>query len=664
MYVFGQQIQETAHTDQKTKIIGNEKLNITTGIEVEITIRQFLQTVDPFQILPKEIIAHIITLLPQDIRITCAQVSRSWRIQTLGCAEIWSNLKLEQAHDGNNNIRTLLLLSPYYGHHVQSLILDTREHNTWSLCMKKLQLNYFNQIRSLQLIVRYGILSDEDQVLQTTAALREIQGTLTKLQIHIASVQGRHITIAHILTSCSGLTDLYYSTISRLSLQTGYFDEVPNYQHLVNLVLSKSVTSKEKDIQPILEKCQQLRRLVVNGWNESVLDTLARFPTPNLEILGILGYNPGYSAYSVPQLPSSQKKKAIITTPHNNPHNQKNDTEEISSENRVGGSWGLFVGEAAVAVSVSKLWPFLYKNRETLKTIYIHMKPITTDELRSINIKYPDFYLYNITKLVAWVNHENTQNLISQSIQNSSTLTNLTAIKPYNVSQFIDGTLVNLPQLKQLELQHWKNTNPDNTTDLIRLFNRFAQLSSSSSIKPTNKNMYNNKPCYSVLQSLRLRWVDKMFTDDVLASITGIKSLCHIELTSINHITTEGLRKFFTSPLADQLKLVDIAFMDAVTDDVIISIGNMKNVNTIWLQGLDFITDDSICSVVDKLALSNKNGKKWTTLALFKCGSITQGCISYAKTKITRVVHNIEEIQDGRYTPLIEKLTKASYTLI
>ncbi|KAI9265124.1 hypothetical protein BDA99DRAFT_507807 [Phascolomyces articulosus] len=118
-----------------------------------IAVQQSEIYIDPFQILPEELLTNIVACLPQNIKLTCIQVSKSWRFRILGCIEAWNDFALGKEEYENKNM-ALLSISSHFGHHVQNLTMNTDSPIVWSSCMKKLQQEHFGRIRSLQITGR------------------------------------------------------------------------------------------------------------------------------------------------------------------------------------------------------------------------------------------------------------------------------------------------------------------------------------------------------------------------------------------------------------------------------------------------------------------------------------------------------------------------------
>ena len=78
----------------------------------------------------------------------------------------------------------------------------------------------------------------------------------------------------------------------------GFAERSKQYPSLVNLRLM-SLHINGHDIEPILQGCLQLRRLVLSGCDSSVLEALIRTSTPYLELFSYKDGIDGVSTFHV-----------------------------------------------------------------------------------------------------------------------------------------------------------------------------------------------------------------------------------------------------------------------------------------------------------------------------------------------------------------------------
>ena len=117
-----------------------------------------------------------------------------------------------------------------------------------------------------------GIEDMRTYIAPITTALWQIRNTLTSFQIDIDS-NTNSISIAKILSSCSNLSHLYFSTacLSTQSTEFALLEEDHQY-NLINLkITSSSIT--ENDVECLLKRCPKIRRLLMNGCDDiSILE--------------------------------------------------------------------------------------------------------------------------------------------------------------------------------------------------------------------------------------------------------------------------------------------------------------------------------------------------------------------------------------------------------
>ena len=127
----------------------------------------------------------------------------------------------------------------------------------------------------------------------------QIRDTLTKFNLDVSKTHESSITITSIVSCCNNLTDLLFSSkYIDFELMVGELSPQFQHQSLVNLEIS-SYNVTGRSIEPIIQPCQQLRRLVLDSCDSSVLETLVRNSTLNLELFS---YNNGINDRPLPML--------------------------------------------------------------------------------------------------------------------------------------------------------------------------------------------------------------------------------------------------------------------------------------------------------------------------------------------------------------------------
>ncbi|KAI7851733.1 hypothetical protein BDC45DRAFT_607783 [Circinella umbellata] len=630
---------------------------------------------DPVYILPIEILNEIFILLPQDTKITlCLDVSKVWRETILKCPNVWRKIEI---HQDNRVIQSCYEV----GFHVKHMRIYSTLEEAGAASIQQLKEGYFKQIQSLK--IRVPELQDTQKYIRLTrSALYQIRDTLTSFTID-TSKTGKYISIANILSSCNNLIELDYSTTTQLSehrMINSYFIQYQGVRHrynrsLLSLQLKAPVITRH-DIEPLLEQCTELRRLVMSGCTTSVLDTILykqqqHSPTPlNLEILG---YNANSKSTPVPQLP-----KETMTWK--------------GKEKKIKGLRILFTSSNARPVRTQSMIPLLYQNRETLVYILTHLSPLDQSGLIEMDTLYPNFELPNISRLTFW-SVEGIQEFMLRAIRNSTRLSVLDIIHAYDIDAVLK-VLTIMPPLKHLTVLYSTAPIPETyiddylattvaTTSLISLFKRYVYLSSSTSSSSSTTTTYSSSSSSSSLSSssststssssssssstssfstittktimtaTMLPAPSRQFvytpptasfksitlgkfntiSDRELSILGNIKTLQQFTLLDLNNVTTNGIKNLINK-LGNQLKHVRLSRMESVTDDILFILGDMNELIRIALDYLPKVTNRGLQLLIDKLYL--KLPQQQVELSVFYCPLITQKSIRYGKQKIKK----------------------------
>ncbi|KAG2219000.1 hypothetical protein INT45_007662 [Circinella minor] len=439
----------------------------------------------------------------------------------------------------------------------------------------------------------------------------QVQDTLTRLDINITGIQHELITIPSILSFCNNLTDLVFcSKAEPLDMNLKNFTkQIKHYPSLVNLELI-SFHINGNDIVPIIQRCQQLRRLVLSGCDSSVLEALVRTSTPNLELFS---YNDGIDGSPLPML---QEKKATA----NNDSYNKTEYQQQEHQNQQG-LRVLYTSYGETSVRPENLIPLIYKNRKTLENVRACMSHITNTQLEYLYEKYPDFKLENIKHLSTWLSPGIQQFMLRKVIQNSNTLSTLVAVGDYNINLLLKA-LINRAPLLGFNISHVYDSTNDVTQLLIQLFGQYAKYSKS------------DRPDAS-LNWVKLRYCNQV-TNDVLKKLSGIKTLHDIHLGGLNHISNDALLQLINK-LGNQITHIFLHDMNLVNDDIIIALGDLDNLLLVKLEILNNVTDKGARALVDN---KKRKLRRLTTLEITECPLISQECISYAQKNVKTVRYN------------------------
>ncbi|KAI9494404.1 hypothetical protein BDB00DRAFT_871494 [Zychaea mexicana] len=531
--------------------------------------------IDLMTLFPAEVTDDIIARLPQDAKAVCLLVSRLWRKKLLGCAAAWENLSIS---DNNNEIQILGVVPGYIGHLVRHLMIDTATANITPVCFRLMNEGCFSRIDSLKIsdTTARGLAPYVGRLL---IALSQMSKTLATLDLDLAQNDetfSPSILLTDILSACRNLKNLTYSTSSPLAKLAGDFNTAEQHKTLINMQLKASSITRP-DIEFMLQKCQKLRRFVINGCNATVLDAVNSHST-NLEIFA---YNP---SFTIPQLQG-----------------------DISNDET--GLRQIYTGNYD-DVPATHLLPLIYKNRTTLETVHALMSPITNEEeLQSLYAAYPFFKLKRVTKLAFW-GLRGIQKFMLQAIRNTTTLFDLTVTFAYDVNELVEAIL-KLPSLKIVKLSNIRQS--IGSSSWITLFESYGDISHS---RPS-------------LQCASLQYCDGI-TDAELVALSGIKSLHEITLDRLLHVSANGISTLIQN-LSSQLTSVQLIDMDVVDDSALVALGDLKRMTYIKLDLLDSITDQGIRRMVDKACCPTTT---LTKLVVTRCDLITSACIEYASQQI------------------------------
>ena len=411
-------------------------------------------------------------------------------------------------------------------------------------------------------------------IARMTIALWQTRKTLTTLDLDLSN-NVNAINLADVLMLCTNLCKLSFTTAHALTPLVGDFSTMEQHAALIDLQIEAQDIIGQ-DIGLMLQRCQQLRRFIMYTCNQSVFDVISRY-TPNLEVLG-------YNSYFITQ--------------------QLHKREDQKTK----GLKALYTNKYVPTVSIKSILPLIYKNKGSLVELHTAISEVTERELQEMYSTYPDFTLDKINKLTSWM-PMGTQQFMLRSIHDTTTLTDLTAVKVHDVNELVN-TLINLSALSTLEISYVYSTT--GRSSLIRLFKRYARVAEKSR---------------SSLTFARFQHCDTI-SDDVLSSLASINTLHKVCLCGLQYVSTDGINNMI-SKLSNQLSYLRLEEMESVTDNVIFWLGDLKKLNRIVLVNLPNVTDAGIYELLDKA-----DTHILTKLVVESCPMITAECIAYAKQKI------------------------------
>ncbi|KAI8145608.1 hypothetical protein BJV82DRAFT_666850 [Fennellomyces sp. T-0311] len=246
--------------------------------------------------LPGEIASDILSRLPQAAIVTCLSISRTWRQRTLKCESLWKELSID------DNLASIQLTNmlPHIAPWIQKLAINSGSNLARENCFEHMQKGSFTKIQTIVLTAQAS-QNLRSQLIMLSIAFWETRHTLTAVSLDFTDSQNP-ITLADVLLGCSAVTKLTYAVASPMSASVGNISAVKNGHPLASLQLEAS-SIVGTDIESMLKRCRQVRRLIMNGCDPTVLN-IVNTKAPNLEILG---YNHPY------QIEELQEKVPEIT---------------------------------------------------------------------------------------------------------------------------------------------------------------------------------------------------------------------------------------------------------------------------------------------------------------------------------------------------------------
>ncbi|KAI8145585.1 hypothetical protein BJV82DRAFT_604272 [Fennellomyces sp. T-0311] len=358
---------------------------------------------------------------------------------------------------------------------------------------------------------------------------------------------------------------------------TGDYSTMEQHDTLINLSLTSNLITGE-DIKPMLQRCQRLRRLVMDKCSPTVFDPINKY-APNLEILS-------YNNLDVPDLSSSAAGQ---------PQGLRN----------------IYTNNGGTSVPTKDIFPLIYKNMATLKTAYLNISALSQQEVQQLSTVYPDFKLWNLESLTFWTKNQ-TELFIIQALRGVTTLSFLSLLNVKNLNAIVT-VIKNMPPVRELRIEHTHGTT--NNLGLVELFRNYSTHDQKQ-------------------RALSIAYFRKstVITDSVLNSLADVTTLRSITLKSLDYITTEGIRNFLEKT-AGQLTYLKLCDMEVVTNECIMMISCAKPSTEVYLENLPSIKNQGI------LAMVNNKGPQFKRLTIKNCKSTTKDCVQYAKKNVKIVTY-------------------------
>ncbi|KAI8145600.1 hypothetical protein BJV82DRAFT_711761 [Fennellomyces sp. T-0311] len=494
------------------------------------------KTVDFFALLPSEITSNITSRLPQATITACLMTSKPWRLQVLrSTADVWRSVSINEEHDSH-----LISTAPFVGRFVENLVINTANKGLRDACFRAIKNGHLSEIRKLK-ITAVSCDNLRHSIATISNALWQARNTLKFLDIDL-DMHANPITLSDILLSCNTTTDIFFSCKSSKTALSGDYTELEMHHSLTNLQLTAD-TIKRKHIEGVLQRCQQLRRLVMCGCDPTVLESVNKYAT-NLEILG---YN---CTGLVPELAYGDPQPGL----------------------RV-----LYTNDGGTKVPIENLFPLIYRNMGTLEDLQAVLSSPTELELQQFFANYRDLKLENMKRLVVWPQIR-VQPLIMRAIRGVLTLKHLHVVEPFQTDPLFKAVM-RLPPLTTLGITHARTKT--GRSSLIQMFRTYAQFSATG----------------NSLRSVQFRYCDEI-DDSVLAALAGIKTLDDVTLCSLDDVTTAGINSFLEKT-RDLLKNLALAEMSSITDPSLIILTGSTSLTTVELDSLPNVTDQGICDLIE-----------------------------------------------------------------
>ncbi|KAI7857952.1 hypothetical protein BDC45DRAFT_346832 [Circinella umbellata] len=571
-------------------------------------IEQYEKRIDFISMLPKELSSSILAKLNKESKSECLETCKKWREILLACPMAWYTMNMNNSNFMlEAQIESMLSdIAP----NVRYLSLDTVGKLTCSKIIQEMVNGIFCNLKSLRITAKMmELLIREDWNLLITSGFRRIQHSLTELKLDLAFsnilISPKMIKISDILNKLPHLIRLVYITPDLKLDSMGDFSSMSSLNDtnqgypLKDLDLQLCRINRRM-IEPLLQHCSQLRRLTIERCVDDFVDLLDLY-CPNLQIIA---YN--YGAEKVAEL-------------NKNEIDDKNDGLRkfyFSADSL----------EPQPRFDYRPIMSLILNNASTLDTIDIEdWSTITQPPDQSI-LPYDTTELKKMIHLKSFSidydgNHPVAESLL-QSIPDYHALTTLNIYIQKSLPRFIDYLIAARRPQQTLRFILPTNKTNDDHTALLGLFQHYTDMLTQPS-SSTNKNVTYTK----TLETLGLWDATNFLTDQMLNTLSNIKSITNIEIISRSSgISPEGLNVFI-SKLSDKMTDFRLGGLDIVNDDHLIRLANqLKSLTHIKLEVLEHITDYGLIVLMDR-AIHLKS------ILISTCPLITETAVNYANLK-------------------------------
>ncbi|KAG2218105.1 hypothetical protein INT45_000028 [Circinella minor] len=541
-------------------------------------IEQYEKRVDFISMLPKELSFSILAQLNKESKSECLETCKKWCEILLACPMAWYTMNIN-----NNNF----MLEAQ----IESMIPDIAPH-----------VRYLSMDTSLRIT--------EDWNLLITDGFRHIQNSLTELKLDLVSsnmmispkmikISDLLIILPHLIRLVYKVPDLELDLMGDFSSMSSFNDRSQGYP-LKDLDLQLHPIHRRM-IEPLLQHCSQLRRLALQICMDDFVDLLDLY-CPNLRIIA---YN--YGIEEVVEL----------------------DKNEIGDKND--GLRKFYFSGYSISnqprFDYRPIMSLILNNASTMDTINIgDWSTITQPSDQSI-LPYDTTHLKKMTHLKNLsIDYDGTHPVaesLLQYIPDYHALTTLDVCIQKNLPRFIDHLIAARRPQQTLRLMLPTNKTNDDHTALLELFQHYTVMSTQSASLSKNKNIAYTK----TLETLRLWDATNFLTDQMLNTISNIKSITNIEMVSRSSgISPEGLNVFIRK-LSEKMTDLRLGGLDIVDDDHLIQLADqLKSLTHLKLEVLENITDYGLIILMDR-AIHLKS------ILISTCPLITETVLNYAKLK-------------------------------
>ena len=473
-------------------------------------------------------------------------------------------------------------------------------------------------------------IKKEDWNLMITSGFRQIQNSLTELDLDFVSsdmmITPNIIKMSDLLAILPNLLRLVYivpqpelDSIGDFASMASLNDDRQQYL-LKDLDLQLYQTNRRM-IEPLLQHCGQLRRLVIQRCMDDFVDLLELY-CPNLQILA---YN--YDTEEVAELDDMDGKtdglRKLYFSGYSIGHQPRFDHRHIMSLilNNASTMDTIDIGNCST-ITKSSDQPILSSSSSSSSSSYDSDNLRKMTNLKSLAIEYDG-------------THPVAESLL-QSIPDYHALTMLNVSIKQNLPRFINNLIALQRPQQMLRLVLPTNKSNNDRTALLQLFQHYSALStssaslSSSSLSKKKKNTY-----ITTFETLSLWDATDFLTDQMLNTISNINTITNIELISRSPgISPEGLNVFINK-LSQKVTHFRLGGLDIVYDDHLIQLADkLKSLTHIKLEVLENITDYGLIVLMDR-AIGLKS------ILISACPLITGTICSYAKLKHIEFIYEI-----------------------